>query len=153
MADEKTNLPGQAEYSQQPPAYAQQPPQGYGQPGPAAYGQQSTNVTYVSQPAPATTVIVTKSSPNNYLVLAIFSLLCCFFPTGIVAVVFAAMVDGAWQSGDEERAHNYSKNAKIWSIVSIVIGVIAYVGTVVFVIVWFVVLAAAVADGINEATP
>ncbi|MGE5405220.1 MAG: CD225/dispanin family protein [Candidatus Saccharibacteria bacterium] len=70
---------------------------------------------YPGQPAP---------SIPNYLVWAILSCICCCIPTGIVAIVFAARVDGLVQSGDINGALEASKNAKIWSWVSFGIGVV-----------------------------
>jgi t-SNARE complex subunit (syntaxin) len=54
----------------------------------------------------------------NYLVWAIVSTLCCFWPTGIVAIVFAAQVDGKLARGDYDGAVNSSNNAKMWSWIS-----------------------------------
>ncbi|XP_077978374.1 proline-rich transmembrane protein 1-like [Glandiceps talaboti] len=144
MADGSEGLPGQPD-QQQPPPYGQQPQQGYAQPQPGygqpqqGYSNQTTTVVAAPQPMTMTT-IVTKTAPSTYLFLAIFSMLCCFIPTGIVAVIFAAMVNGAWESGDEETARRYSSNAKCWSIASIVIGVVADILVVVIVVVYFVVI-------------
>lgn len=65
-----------------------------------------------------------SAKPSNYLVLAIFSTLCCCVPTGIVAIVFAAQVDGKWAAGDTGGAFQASDNARLWSIVSIVLGLL-----------------------------
>jgi hypothetical protein len=56
--------------------------------------------------------------PNNYLPWAIASTLLCCLPAGVVAIVFAAQVNGKWMSGDFQGAMRFSKNAKIWTIVS-----------------------------------
>ncbi|XP_077979069.1 uncharacterized protein LOC144434489 [Glandiceps talaboti] len=137
--------PSQSEYGQPPPSYGQpqpgygQPQPGYGQPQPGygqpqpGYGTSSAQATVIAAPQPMVmnTVVVNRSAPSNYLGLAIFGMLCCFLPTGIVAVVFAAMVDGAWNSGDEENARSYSESAKCWSIATIVVGVVIYVVSVI----------------------
>jgi hypothetical protein len=56
--------------------------------------------------------------PNNYLGWAIASTLLCCLPAGIVAIVFAAQVNGKWMAGDFQGAMTSSRNAKIWTIVS-----------------------------------
>ena len=69
--------------------------------------------------------------PDNYLVWAILATLCCCVPTGIAAIVFAAQVDGKWASGDYAGAQESSEKAKLWSIVSLVLGLVVgilYVG-------------------------
>ena len=62
---------------------------------------------------------------------AILATLCCCVPTGIAAIVFAAQVDGKWASGDYAGAQESSEKAKLWSIVSLVLGLVVgilYVG-------------------------
>lgn len=74
----------------------------------------------------------------NHLVWAIiatvFSLcLCCGIPgliTGIVAIVFAAKVNGLLAAGDFDGALRASKNAKTWAIVTTVLAVIGLLWTV-----------------------
>jgi hypothetical protein len=66
----------------------------------------------------------------NYLVLAIISL---FFslPLGIVAVVFAARVNGQVQAGDTAGALESSRKAKLFSYISIGLGLV-------WIIIWIV---------------
>ncbi|XP_070581603.1 transmembrane protein 233-like [Ptychodera flava] len=111
---------GQPAQYGQPPPYGQSAP--YGQP--VQHGQTSTTVVDAPQPMQMTATVV-KSAPPNYLALATFTILFCFIPTGIVASIFAAQVNGAWESGDEDKAYRYSRYAKYWSIASIIIGVVA----------------------------
>ncbi|WCE04972.1 CD225/dispanin family protein [Pseudoxanthomonas sp. JBR18] len=74
----------------------------------------------------------------NHLVWAIiatvFSLcLCCGIPgliTGIVAIVFAAKVNGLLAAGDFDGALRASKNAKTWAIVTTVLAAIGLLWTV-----------------------
>jgi hypothetical protein len=54
----------------------------------------------------------------NHLVWAIISTLCCCWPMGIVAIVYAAQVDSKLASGDYEGAVSSSNNAKLWSWIS-----------------------------------
>lgn len=61
----------------------------------------------------------------NYLVLAIFSTICCCLPFGVVSIVYAAQVDGFVRSGNQDAALDASDKAKNWAIASIVCGLIA----------------------------
>jgi hypothetical protein len=57
----------------------------------------------------------------NYLVPAIISLFCCW-PLAIVAIIFAAQVNGKVAAGDLAGAVDASKKAKLFSFISIGIG-------------------------------
>lgn len=58
----------------------------------------------------------------NYLVPAILTTLFCCLPFGIVAIVFAAQVNGKLQAGDYAGARAASGNAKMWSWISLGLG-------------------------------
>ena len=66
----------------------------------------------------------------NYLVMAIISLFCCL-PLGIVAVIFAARVNGQVQAGDTAGALESSRKAKLFSYISIGLGLV-------WIIVWII---------------
>jgi len=69
------------------------------------------------------------TSVPNYLVPAIISLFCCL-PLGIVAVIFAAQVNGKVQTGDVAGATDSAKKAKMFSFIAIglgLAGIICYV--------------------------
>ena len=57
----------------------------------------------------------------NYLIPAILSLFCCW-PLSIVAIIFAAQVNGKVASGDIKGAMDASKKAKLFSFIAIGIG-------------------------------
>ena len=59
----------------------------------------------------------------NYLVPAIVSIFCCW-PLGIVAIIFAAQVNGKVAAGDLAGAADASKKAKLFSFIAIGIGVV-----------------------------
>jgi hypothetical protein len=59
----------------------------------------------------------------NYLVPAIISVFCCW-PLGIAAIIFAAQVNGKVASGDIAGAVDASKKAKLFSFISIGIGLV-----------------------------
>jgi hypothetical protein len=62
----------------------------------------------------------------NYLVLAIVSIFCCW-PLAIVAIINATKVNKLAAAGDIPGAMAASKNAKTWSIIAIVLGLIGIV--------------------------
>jgi hypothetical protein len=64
---------------------------------------------------------------QNYLVPAILATLLCFLPTGIAAIVFASQVNSKLSAGDYAGAKKASDNAKLWTIVSVVVGLVLVV--------------------------
>ena len=54
--------------------------------------------------------------PDNNLVLAIFTTICCCLPFGIVAIVKASSVNTLYLSGNYQAAVNAAAEAKKWSI-------------------------------------
>ncbi|CAH1790163.1 unnamed protein product [Owenia fusiformis] len=95
------------------------------------------------QPAAQPHVVVVQAGgqdqkkPPNYLCLAVFVMLCCDFPLGLVAVICAAVSDSNYNEGDIEAASNKGKIALCLSIFSI----ITTVGFIIFVVVFCVVVA------------
>jgi predicted RNA-binding Zn-ribbon protein involved in translation (DUF1610 family) len=70
----------------------------------------------------------------NYLVQAILVTLFCCLPFGIVAIVYAAQVNGRVQAGDIRGATSASDSAKMWCWVSFGIGLAWIVLYVLFII-------------------
>lgn len=75
--------------------------------------------------------------PNNYLIWAILSTIFCCLPAGIASIVFAAQVNGRWESGNHQGAVEASQKAKKWAIISAVLGII-------FSVLYFVLIGAGV---------
>lgn len=103
---------GQNQYGQQ--QYGQQQ---YGQQG--TYGQQQ----YGSQgqyggngPMPP--------KPDNYLVWAILSTICCCLPFGIVAIIKSSHVNSYYNVGYYDGAVNESNEAKKWCLIALVSGIV-----------------------------
>lgn len=61
------------------------------------------------------------ASVPNYLIPAILSIFCCW-PLAIVAIIFAAQVNGKVASGDIQGAMDASKKAKLFSFLAIGLG-------------------------------
>ncbi len=68
--------------------------------------------------------------PNipNHLVKAIISTVCCgCLPVGIVAIVFAAQVNGKLDAGDYAGAQKTSDQASLWGNIAIGLGVLVWI--------------------------
>jgi hypothetical protein len=61
---------------------------------------------------------------RNYLVESIIVTICCCWPFGVVAIVFAAQVNSRVAMGDFAGAQSASNNARTFCIVSLVLGII-----------------------------
>jgi uncharacterized membrane protein YvbJ len=62
---------------------------------------------------------------SNHLVPAILVTLFCCLPFGIVAIVYAAQVNGKLQANDYAGAMDYSKKTAMWSWISFGLGILA----------------------------
>lgn len=62
--------------------------------------------------------------PDNYLVWAIITTICCCIPTGIVAIIYASKVSPAYMRGNYNEALDASSKAQMWVIISFVAGLI-----------------------------
>ena len=110
--------------------WQQQP--GSGQPFPGRYQQAPSSATPqygpgYQQPAPPYPPAPSRGAMappiQTYLVPAILVTLFCFFPTGIAAIVFAAQVSSKRDAGDYIGAARASKQARMWTIISLAVGV------------------------------
>jgi len=74
-------------------------------------------------PLPAQGVVLPPGATvQNYLVFAILTTVFCCLPAGIPAIVYAAQVNGKLQAGDLAGAQMASKNAKMWCLISLGLG-------------------------------
>ncbi|KAJ8368681.1 hypothetical protein SKAU_G00087090 [Synaphobranchus kaupii] len=64
--------------------------------------------------------------PQDYLGLAFFSMLCCFWPLGIVAFYLSQKTNKASAQGDFQGASAASRQALWLSVLSIIFGIITY---------------------------
>ncbi|MGI6222316.1 MAG: CD225/dispanin family protein [Prevotella sp.] len=71
--------------------------------------------------------------PDNYLVWAILTTICCCLPFGIVSIVYACKVNSLFYSNQYELAYDASKKAKNWAIAAACTGLVV---NVVYGLVW-----------------
>ena len=70
----------------------------------------------------------------NYLIPAILVTLFCCVPFGIIAIVYAAQVNGKVALGDIEGALRTSRSAKKWAWLSFGTGLLITVGWVIYIV-------------------
>jgi len=79
--------------------------------------------TTTPTPLQATGVVLPPGATvQNYLVFAILATVFCCLPAGIPAIVYAAQVNSKLQAGDLAGAQLASKNAKLWCLISLGLG-------------------------------
>ena len=62
--------------------------------------------------------------PNNWLWQSIVVTILCCSPLAIVGIVYAARVNGLYDSGRFDEAKKAAKIAKIWTLVALALGII-----------------------------
>ncbi len=70
---------------------------------------------------------ITAEPPKTYMVQAILVTLFCFFPFGIVTIVYASKVERFIDIGDIDRANIYSRKAEDWMFASFFTGIAIFV--------------------------
>jgi hypothetical protein len=123
--------PYQPQYA---PPYQPQQPTGYQAPAQQAPYQP----TYQHPPyQPTYQPGYGRAMPNipSYMAWAIVTLILCFWPTGIVAVVYASQVGNRLSMGDLAGAQDSSHKAKTWCWVTFGIGLALWIiGIIIFIL-------------------
>lgn len=73
--------------------------------------------------------------PETNLVWAILATLCCCLPLGVVSIVYAAQVDGFYNTQQYDKALEYSQNARKWAIISAVVGLVSSAVYTIFILI------------------
>ncbi|XP_078389377.1 synapse differentiation-inducing gene protein 1 [Cetorhinus maximus] len=74
---------------------------------------------------------ISLNIPQDHLGLAVFSMLCCFWPMGIAAFYLSQKTSKATAKGDYRQASSASRKTLCTAICSIALGVCTYIGGVV----------------------
>ncbi|XP_065776675.1 transmembrane protein 91 isoform X2 [Muntiacus reevesi] len=69
--------------------------------------------------------------PHDHLGLAVFSMLCCFWPLGIAAFCLAQKTNKAWAQGDVQGAGAASRRAFLLGVLAVALGVCTYAAALV----------------------
>ncbi|XP_026893420.1 transmembrane protein 91 isoform X2 [Acinonyx jubatus] len=69
--------------------------------------------------------------PHDHLGLAVFSMLCCFWPVGIAAFCLAQKTNKAWAKGDVQGAGAASRRAFLLGVLAVGLGVCTYAAALV----------------------
>lgn len=68
--------------------------------------------------------------PNDHLVLAILTTLCCCMPLGIVSIIRSTQVNSYWAAEKYDEAVQASADAKKWALVGMglfIAGILMYI--------------------------
>jgi hypothetical protein len=107
----------EAQWQQQDPWQTQQLP-----------GSGTTSPGYEQPGAPGmSTGFGPATDLPNYLWQSIAVTLCCCWPLGIPAIVYASRVNAFKASGNFKDAQETSDKAKMWTIIALAAGLLAYV--------------------------
>lgn len=90
-------------------------------------GNEQEFIENESTPPPLQKRIITERPPipkNWILESVLITILCCFFPVGIVAIVNGSRVESRYYSGQYEQATKYSKKAEKWFYIAIISNII-----------------------------
>ncbi|XP_010621643.1 transmembrane protein 91 isoform X2 [Fukomys damarensis] len=69
--------------------------------------------------------------PHDHLGLAVFSMLCCFWPVGIAAFCLAQKTNKAWAKGDIQVAGAASRRAFLLGVLAVGLGLCTYAAALV----------------------
>lgn len=132
LVDELSQMMAEVPPVVTPPEFKEEPKTGvpYGNNMGGSAQQYQPNSNYDPRTSRGTGKFAVK--PNNWLVWAILSTICCFLPLGVVAIIYAAKVDSAWERGDYEEAIDASSKAKLFTILTFILGVVGYSGVSLF---------------------
>ncbi len=68
-----------------------------------------------------------QPKPKNYLVESILVTIFCCLPLGIVGIIHASKVNSAYDLGNYEEAVRASADAKKWTLIGGITGIVAVV--------------------------
>ncbi|XP_019853762.1 PREDICTED: synapse differentiation-inducing gene protein 1-like [Amphimedon queenslandica] len=78
--------------------------------------------------------------PSSYFWLSIFSMTFCFMPVAVMALIKSVEARTHLKHGYFEEARSASRKAKIFNLISIVIGLTIHGISVIFIVIYFTVI-------------
>lgn len=75
--------------------------------------------------APVKNTVATDVKSDNWLIWSTLSTLLCCLPFGIAGMVYASKVDSAWHAGRREEAKYAADKAKMFTLISLSLGLVA----------------------------
>ncbi len=82
--------------------------------------------------------------PKDYLIWSILSILFCFWPLGVYAIILSNDVKSLWNNGRYQEAKDKSDSAKKMNIICLIIGCAKWLFVIIFLIIYFVIIFGAV---------
>lgn len=79
------------------------------------------------QMPPGIALMEPRRPPHDYLPIAVLTTVCCFWPTGIIAIIKAVQVRTAVSRGDMVTAEIASREARNFSFISLAVGIASIV--------------------------
>ncbi|XP_062301962.1 proline-rich transmembrane protein 1 [Osmerus eperlanus] len=79
------------------------------------------------QMPPGIALMEPRRPPHDYLPIAVLTTVCCFWPTGIIAIIKAVQVRTAVARGDMVTAEIASREARNFSFISLAVGIASIV--------------------------
>lgn len=76
---------------------------------------------------PPSITLMDRRPPHDYLPIAVLTTVCCFWPTGIIAILKAVQVRTAIARGDMVTAEIASREARNFSFISLAVGIASIV--------------------------
>lgn len=76
---------------------------------------------------PPSITLMDRRPPHDYLPIAVLTTVCCFWPTGIIAIIKAVQVRTAIARGDMVTAEIASREARNFSFISLAVGIASIV--------------------------
>uniref|UniRef100_G1NTG9 Proline rich transmembrane protein 1 n=1 Tax=Myotis lucifugus TaxID=59463 RepID=G1NTG9_MYOLU len=76
---------------------------------------------------PGLALLEPRRPPHDYMPIAVLTTICCFWPTGIIAIFKAVQVRTALARGDMVSAEIASREARNFSFISLAVGIAAMV--------------------------
>jgi Interferon-induced transmembrane protein len=92
-------------------------------------------------------MIENGNPPKNWLVESILITLFCCLPLGIVGIINAANVNSRWAAGDYAGAERAAAEAKKWTKIGFITGIVLIIG---YVILWITIGAGFLFMGLNN---